>query len=441
MQTLLYEYNLDLTTWFYLSSLLAITVFFKFSPLIRLRNLDLVGVVALVPALVLVLHDSTRNAAYLWLFVLQLLLLLRLMLDPLLVRRPLLEPNLNSGGMTFLGAALLVFLTAHIATRGPQPAPDLAADGVDKSSQANDAAVSRPPPLGFLPLMGNPVFAWLYEKRWTEPEFATREGGLSVATVPPAEVGIRVMLILSLIATVVGLLVIGARHYANINTGLAVSTLFLLLPTTAISLDRADQLLPAAFLVWAVACYRRPVLSGSLLGIATGLAYFPLFLLPMWVAFYWARGLNRFLLSSLVSLGLILLMTLLAFGWQPLADSFVQALGWMAWENAETQSVWGYWFEPAYRLPVQVGFVMLCLSFIVWPVHKNLGTLMSCSTVVMLASQFLLVHGGGVFVNWYVPLLLLTVFRPNLQDQAAMMVLATRSGGGGKVQPPHPQAA
>ncbi|MEX1224284.1 MAG: hypothetical protein WEA31_07025, partial [Pirellulales bacterium] len=42
---------------------------------------------------------------------------------------------------------------------------------------------------------------------------------------------------------------------------------------------------------------------------------------------------------------------------------------------------------------------------------------------IMLAVQFWHAHGGGLFIGWYLPLLLLTVFRPNLEDRVALSVL------------------
>ena len=41
----------------------------------------------------------------------------------------------------------------------------------------------------------------------------------------------------------------------------------------------------------------------------------------------------------------------------------------------------------------------------------------------MLGTQFWHAHDGGLYVAWYLPLLLLTVFRPNLEDRVALTVL------------------
>jgi hypothetical protein len=123
MNQFLYEYNLHPTTWVYLSSLLVLTVYFKFSPLIRWRNVDMIGLVAIAPGLVLLgqADAAAQLAGYLWLLGTGIFFLIRMLADPRMVRRPLLEPNLNTGGLTFLGAALLVFLSMHMATGNLAP--------------------------------------------------------------------------------------------------------------------------------------------------------------------------------------------------------------------------------------------------------------------------------------------------------------------------------
>ena len=87
----------------------------------------------------------------------------------------------------------------------------------------------------------------------------------------------------------------------------------------------------------------------------------------------------------------------------------------------------GFWqhIDAVYRLPVIATFVALGGSFAIWPPQKNLGTLMSCSAAMMLGCQFWNAHGGGLYMAWYLPLLLLTIFRPNLEDRVAANFLTT----------------
>ena len=87
----------------------------------------------------------------------------------------------------------------------------------------------------------------------------------------------------------------------------------------------------------------------------------------------------------------------------------------------------GFWsfdiIDPVYRYPVLVALLAFCVSLALWPAQKNLGTLMSCSAAVMMATQFWHPRGGGLYMAWYLPLVLLTIFRPNLEDRVALSVL------------------
>lgn len=63
---------------------------------------------------------------------------------------------------------------------------------------------------------------------------------------------------------------------------------------------------------------------------------------------------------------------------------------------------------------------MSLLTFPLWPAPKTLASLLSCSAAVMLGVQFWHAHSGGLALAWYLPLLLLMVFRPNLEDRVAV---------------------
>lgn len=96
------------------------------------------------------------------------------------------------------------------------------------------------------------------------------------------------------------------------------------------------------------------------------------------------------------------------------------------WSSMSVDNVVGFWqyYEPAYRLPVMAAFVALCGSLALWPAQKNLGTLLSCSAAVMLGTQFWHTQHGGIYMAWYLPLLLLTIFRPNLEDRVAITAVS-----------------
>ena len=224
------------------------------------------------------------------------------------------------------------------------------------------------------------------------------------------------------LAIVLGIVAIGYWHFGNTKTGVGVATLYLMLPYTAQMTGHIDHVFPAALLVWAVLCYRRPLTAGMLIGLATGLVYYPLFLLPLWVSFYWRRGLMRFSAGVVVTLSLMAIS--LAFiphasYWENLKQMFGL---WLPRQEG-LQGIWGLGWDPVYRIPVLAAFFALSFTFALWPPQKNLGTLLSCSASVMVATQFWHGYGGGLCMAWYLPLMLLTVFRPNLEDRVALAVL------------------
>ena len=83
----------------------------------------------------------------------------------------------------------------------------------------------------------------------------------------------------------------------------------------------------------------------------------------------------------------------------------------------------GQFWRPVYRYPLIAAHVGLSLSLVLWPAQKNLGTLIAYSAAMMLGTQFWYAHSGGLALAWYLPLLILTIFRPNLEDRVAVSVV------------------
>jgi hypothetical protein len=95
---------------------------------------------------------------------------------------------------------------------------------------------------------------------------------------------------------------------------------------------------------------------------------------------------------------------------------------WLPYQDG-LEGIWRLGWNPVYRIPVLAAFIAMCGTLAIWPAQKNLGTLLSCSAAVMVATQFWHGFGGGLYIGWYLPLLLLTIFRPNLEDRIALVVL------------------
>lgn len=424
------------TTWMYLSSLLTIGLYFKFSRVWSVRNFDLLALILFAPGLLLVFSgrdqamDAREFAGYVWLFAIGAVFIFRLLADSTMVRRPLLEPNLSVGGTIFLGCSLLLFLMANVLNSDraeldvPPPeviAAEFDAEDVEPPSDLRRLG-PRHPLMNLLPRIVTQTFGGSSRSPHGDTiDRTARVDGVWIAVA-------RTLAILSHLAVVAGMVVIGYRHFDNIKTGIAAAVLYLLLPYTAAMTGHVEHVLPAAYLVWAIVFYRRPMLSGIFIGLAMGTVYYPVFLLPLWISFYWHRGLLRFCLGVAASLAaavaVVAVIRRRSLGdfWTDLQQMF--GLASPSMDKDLLEGFWGFdGIHPEYRLPLLALCIALSGSMALWPAQKNLGTLMSCSAAIMLAVQFWHAHGGGLFIGWYLPLLLLTVFRPNLEDRVALSVL------------------
>ncbi len=113
MPTTLFQYEMLPTTWFYLSSLMIVAVFFRFNRVFSVRNLDILTLIFLTPGLIYVAMGSAPQG-YLWLALIGAFGFARLVLDSLLRRRPMLEPNLNVAGLTFACVAASAFIVPNL---------------------------------------------------------------------------------------------------------------------------------------------------------------------------------------------------------------------------------------------------------------------------------------------------------------------------------------
>ena len=506
MPTSLLQYEMLPTTWFYLSSLIILAIFFRFNRFWSVRNLDLIGLVLFGPGLIwLAMSDDTGG--YIWLLVVTFLISFRLLFDNIMSRRPLLEPNLTPGGLgfacffllAFVAAALLVnrnemidtertlrleqVLTArHIMKNQgmnpktltfppeelanlppgyrpfwsiveqmnlilappkniydriiPPPLPPTE-DGSSDSNEGiptsaeSESTVAIPPPLreesalptgGIVPSTPTSVQSPLVPKS-SESE-SEQSQSADEPFIAPAKTG-TIFLTMSLaigghFLMALGFLCFGHLHFGNIRTGVSCAALYLLLPYTNQMVGRLDHLIPAVLLLWAFILYRRPIFSGLLIGTAAALVTYPMALVPLWISFYWKKGAVRFIIG--VSFAMTAFVFLLFFSPASLGtymDQLLHLFGKSALMIfSRPEGIWT-WDDMIYRMPVMSAYFVLCFGLFLWPSHKNLGTLIACSTLLLLTVQFWQLHQGGLYMAWYLPPLILTVFRPNLEDRVA----------------------
>ena len=352
------------------------------------------------------------------------LLLIRLLFDPTMVRRPLLEPNLTTGGLLFFACALFLFLMANVVSSqvtakdltGPQGAKALLTGTDNRTAEDKIEDYSQYGPgyyvVHLIPSVITPAYS-NDKPVGNEPDKAL----VAVA---------KTTAILAHLAILAAMIFIGYWHFENIKMGIGAATMYLLLPYTSLMTGHVDHVLPPALLLWAIVLYRRPAMAGILIGLAMSTFYYPFFLLPLWLSFYWQRGVMRFV-AGLVFAVAAMVVSLAFVSDSPMSFWIkVQSMfGLWIPKTEGLQGIWAYGWDPVYRLPVIAACVALGGSLAIWPAQKNLGTLLSCSAAVMIAIQFWHGHGdgGGMYLAWFLPLTLLTVFRPNLEDRVALTVL------------------
>jgi hypothetical protein len=357
------------------------------------------------------------HIGYIWLFAVVGFFLLRMLLDPLMVRRPLLEPNLSASGLTFAMITLMIFVLSNAITQRP-PRGGVEGKRNDRAAARQEAAGPGVPARN---VAGYPPFLRLVDSVNQMSDSEEAPGGPSERTWLRAWAGPAIV-ILAHVLLVTGMILVGYCHFNNIHTGVAAAVLYLLLPYTSQMTLRLDHVAPAALLVWGVQAYRRPFFAGLLVGLAAGLSYYPLFLLPLWAGFYWRRGLIRFA----IGVGVVMAALIIALALVPGGTFFAQLRQMFGWTILSQKDLIGFWeyHEPVFRIPVAAAFVALCGGLAVWPAQKNLGTLLSCSAAIMLAIQFWHPREGAMYMGWYVPLLVLTIFRPNLEDRLAISAVS-----------------
>jgi hypothetical protein len=402
-------YEVTPATWFYLSLVLIIAVFFRFNRFWSLRNFDLGLLLAAPVGLLLIRDPDAAGIGFSWLFVISGLFLLRLLADPLLRRRPHLGQNLNAPGSAFLCVAAFALLATEAINGHPSPATertlqqaqDLVAGNEDVAPEEARVAAAGP----VAPMLSAPIGA-----AFRVPELAA-----------------RAMAVLSHLLVILGLVLVGRNLFGDLQLGLAMATLYLLLPCTAYDVGEVNHVLPSAMIVWALVAYRRPMVSGVLLGLACGVMFFPVFLLPVWAAFYGRRGALKFGTALLLVAGVVLsIAAVTATG----PDSFVRrTIGTIHLEEMLSfeapMGALGFWTSELryYRIPVIVTFFLLLAALTFWPRRKHLEHLTASSAAIIVATQFWYPVQGGAYLLWYLPLLLVVVFRPrlvHLQPQTGM---------------------
>jgi hypothetical protein len=436
------------TTWFYMSLGLMVAVFFRFQRAWQLRNWDLLLLFILVPPLLSLREAQDRRdrhaaewrreavfllttlqranelaeapavggilpplspiseplaaqlsqaasagyrgvwRAYLWLLIGTAVLWLRCLVDLALFRRSEFTPNLTQGGLIWLGFVVFLAMAAR---------PFLAGWEAPPQAQTQSLVLDR---------VVRAVLAVIATWNWT----------------PAAAHQLVSLVSLTCHISVILLLIwIGWQHFGSLTNGVAAAVYYLIIPYTAYHLTIIEQVLPALLVVLAVAAFRVPFVAGLSLAFGGFLCFFPFLLVPLWISFYRRAGLYRFL----IGLGVVFVLAAGFFLMDVELRSNLEAIfyrsEWQPWifgAQPSAESLWtGLANHYVYRLPLFVAYLAFLVGFLFWPSPKNLAHLIALAAGLIIGVQFWYADAGGIYVQWYLPLLILLLFRPTLTDR------------------------
>jgi hypothetical protein len=418
------DFNLpNAATWFYFALLLAVALFLRFGRVISLHNWDLLTLFLLVPGFLLLqeahallytvkengLDPATKTGlkargdwllfvGYVWLIAGSGYWFARCILDLGLVRRPAWTPNLNLSGLAWFTAALFIIMTVVAIRRMPDVPVEQVGQGAIVLTRVQEGAAT----------------VVNYQSGTTDIDRADTKFWIE-----------RGMAMALHLAVIVGLVLVGAVHFQDTTAGMAMACLYLLLPYTAFHISQDHHVWPAAFLVWAVFAYRRPIVCGVLLGLPAGIFFFPLLLFPLWFGFYRGRGAIRFAASFILAAALSLSVTALILWSRGEFNRYLSVSlslsSWQAWKVPDTESIWSgvHW---AYRIPVFIVYMAFVALTAFWPTPRNLAQVIAQTAAVVIGVQYWYADQGGVYVLWYLPLLLMMFFRPNLSERRPPLI-------------------
>ncbi len=192
-----------------------------------------------------------------------------------------------------------------------------------------------------------------------------------------------------------------------------------------------SHIAPAALTLLAFALLRSPAWSGAALAAGIGALFYPLFLVPAWVGYYWADTpqLRRFLvgfgLTSLLIGSAVLLLSEPANGRGRVGTILYDTLGHQESPEAYGSSPFGFWGQrsgirgwlmtplagmQAMTRPVVLAFFAFASSM--WWLARGRAPAEFALLVaaVAMGAQLWKIHATATYVAWYYPFLLLGLF-------------------------------
>jgi hypothetical protein len=244
-----------------------------------------------------------------------------------------------------------------------------------------------------------------------------------------------VVLIFDLLA-MLGLYLFG-KKYGDKSKGVLLALVYALCPYVigiggAGGLQWTSHIVGAAFLIFALVYFNRPIVSGLLLGLCCGMLYYPIFLFILWFVYYlrttgWRAALK--FLTAFSAVGLVCLVMIIVYT-EPSGEyeglsalsAFIQDTVYQQqfseWYGNSEFSFWGQYPElPEFIKPaVGILYILFCGLVMFICRNINMSRLITLTAAILVGTQFVLSHGGGTYIGFYIAPFIIMLFGP--QDYA-----------------------
>lgn len=194
-----------------------------------------------------------------------------------------------------------------------------------------------------------------------------------------------------------------------------------------------SHIVPTAITILAFLAIGRPLLSGMLIAIGAGTLFYPAFLFPLWLGYYfwkkasWQKFLVGFIATAAVMIIAVLLLTDHAPGESAFRVLYESTVGHQEAGGAYGSSTFSFWStQPAlaalWQKTLIPGWYLIRPSVIIFGIFMALSFFMargrslpqfaSLTAAVIIAVQIWKSHAGGTYVEWYYPFFLIGILLP-----------------------------
>jgi hypothetical protein len=413
----------------WLSFILVVIVFGSFSRLLSLQNFDILLIYSLAPFLHV--RWANNKVSYTGIFIVTIILFARCIWEARRKKERLLKLNIGNPRIvwTLIGSAfilhILIIYERHIGDVGLWSA--IGGEYLLRTGRLPYGTEFGPNcvygPLMYVLFVPAGFFASFIE-------VIPNQGFIILADFNNwhAMRGVQTTELVLDLLTLSGLYLLARKKSCHV-TGLAVVFIYAISPyivgmVSELGLERASHIAGMPFILFALLLLHRPAIAGLLLGIATGMLYYPMFLVPLWFGYLWRRNGIRngvVFLGTYAAVGIICIIMLISMV-QPIdesesplgafIDDTISQQQFKAGYGNSPLSFWGQYPEFAVwgKPTAGVLYCIFCLLLAFYPYGVRFEQMIAMTAAVLVGTQLVLSFGGGTYIGFYLATVMLVLF-------------------------------